>query len=153
MNVHIIPGNRHSIANLVEEKVGPGVRVVHAPDGSPLLVGSPLQISVSHSRRFAAIALHPTLRIGIDIEEPRLEQLGRVVEKFLRPDEADLWANRLLAAWTCKEAAFKAAGVPTIGLASISLAEPGIARVPDGRRFALQTIETPDYTLSTALPL
>lgn len=145
------PGNRLDVARIVREELGPGVRVLHLPDGSPVLAGSPLHISISHSRHFVALALHPSRRLGVDIEEPRLEQLRRVISKFLTPAELPMWSNRLLEAWTAKEAAFKAAGVQGIGLGSIDLSTPGIAMVPDGRRFALHTSITPDYTLTLAI--
>lgn len=153
VKVIVEPGNRLDVARIVREHIGPDVRVIHEADGSPLLVGSTLKISISHSRHFVAIALHPSERIGVDIEEPRLEQLARVISKFLSDAELPAWRNRLLEAWTCKEAAFKAAGVAGIGLGSIDLTEEGVARVPDGRRFALSTTETADYTLTLAVPL
>lgn len=150
MNVYIAPGGRRAVDRLVARAAGNDARVIHDPDGAPLLVGSPLNISISHSRNFAAVAVDPDRRIGVDIEEPRLEQLRRVISKFLNPDELPYWGDRLLQAWTCKEAVFKAAGIPTIGLASIRLAGPYVAVTPDGRHFCLQTVETDDYTLSTA---
>lgn len=154
MNVYIARGGRPAVAALLSAKLGADVRIVHDGDGAPLLVGSPLNVSVSHSRHFAAIATDPAARIGVDIEEPRLEQLNRVISKFLRPEETDAWGRRLLAAWTAKEATFKAAGVAEIGLGSIALSSDGAeATVPDGRRFALQIVETEEYTLSTASPL
>ncbi len=153
MNVYVAPGGRNEVARLIAENVGPDVRLLHDPDGAPLLAGSPMHVSVSHSRHFAAIALHPCLRVGVDIEEPRPEQLRRVIAKFLTEPELPLWNDRLLAAWTCKEAVYKAAGVRNLPLGAIDLTTDGIAVIPDGRRFALQTVETPDYTLTTALPL
>lgn len=152
MNIFISPGNRNDVARLVREKLGENVRVLHEADGSPILAGSSLKVSISHSAHFVALAVHPTERIGIDIEEPRLEQLRRVIAKFLSERELPLWDERLLAAWTCKEAVFKAAGVPGLGFGRIDLTEEGFATIPDGRRFALQTIETADYTLTTAIP-
>ncbi len=50
----------------------------------------------------------------------------------------------MLEAWTCKEAVFKAAGIPSIGLASIRMTGPTEAVTPDGRRFRLQTVEAAD---------
>lgn len=148
----IAPGNRLDVARIIAEHLGPDVRVLHEPDGSPLLAGSPLHVSISHSRHYVAIALHPQWRIGVDIEEPRPEQLRRVISKFLAPEELPAWADRLLAAWTCKEAVFKAAATPALPFGRIDLTEPGVATVPDGRRFALQTTETDAYTLTIALP-
>lgn len=151
VKIIVKPGNRLDVARIVREELGDDVRVLHHSDGSPLLAGSPLHISISHSHHYVALALHPSKRIGIDIEEPRLEQLRRVMSKFINPDELPMWGHRLLEAWTAKEAAFKAAGVQGIGLASINLAEPGVAKVPDGRRFELYTTITPEYTLTLAL--
>lgn len=145
-------GNRLDVARIVREELGENVRVLHQADGSPVLAGSPLNISISHSRHYVALALHPTKRIGVDIEEPRMEQLRRVISKFLSPDELPMWGERLLEAWTAKEAAFKAAGIPGIGLGSIDLTTPGIARTPDGRHFRLATTLTPAYTLTLATP-
>lgn len=150
MNVYIAPGGRRVVDRLIARAAGSDARVIHDPDGAPLLVDSPLHISISHSRNFAAVGVDPDRRIGIDIEEPRLEQLQRVISKFMNPDELPVWGERLLEAWTCKEAVFKAAGIPSIGLASIRLTGPTEAITPDGRRFRLQTVETADYTLSTA---
>lgn len=152
MNVFISPGNRNDVARLIRAKLGEDVRVLHEADGSPVLVGSSLNVSISHSAHFVALAVHPSLRIGVDIEEPRVEQLRRVISKFLSEEELPLWSERLLAAWTCKEAVFKAAGVSGLGFGRIDLTEPGFATIPDGRRFALQTIETEEYTLTLATP-
>lgn len=153
MDIYVGPGGRAAVAAMIREHAGAGVKLLHEPDGSPLLGGSPLHISISHSRRYAAIALHPDCRIGVDIEEPRDEQLNRIAERFLAPAELPLWRGRLLAAWTCKEAVYKAAGTPGLALGTIDLTKPGVASLPDGRRFALHTVETPEYTLTSALPL
>lgn len=151
--IYVAPGGRNAVANLIASRLGPQVRLLHDPEGAPLLAGSNLNISVSHSRNFAAIMLHPSLRCGIDIEEPRPAQLERVRTKFLSPAEQVSTLN-LLRAWTAKEAVFKAAGIPGLGLSMIdTLSCPGMALIPDGRRFLLQTIETELYTLTTALPL
>lgn len=152
MNIYVAPGGRPAVARLIALHAGADARLVHDPDGAPLLTGSDLRISISHSRNFAAIALHPSERIGIDIEEPRIEQLRRVMTKFLAPAEVPLWSNRLLQAWTCKEAVYKAAGLRNLPLGSIDLTTEGIATIPDGRRFLLQSVVTDAYTLTSALP-
>ena len=59
---------------------------------------------------------------GIDIEEARLMQLERVASRVLNPDETDF---DLLQAWTLKEAAFKAAGLPIADLREIHLCHDG----------------------------
>ncbi|MDE7110390.1 MAG: 4'-phosphopantetheinyl transferase superfamily protein [Muribaculaceae bacterium] len=150
--IYIAEGGRQAIGRLIATHVGENVRLDHDRDGAPLLVGSTLHISISHSRRFAAIMLNEKVRCGIDIEEPRLDQLERVRSKFLTPAELAAEVD-LLSAWTAKEAVFKASATPGLGMSMIdTLSTPGLALLPDGRKFHLQTIVTPDYTLTTALP-
>ncbi len=149
----ILTTRGETVAGLIRSGVGPEVTYTHAPDGSPLLCGSALHISISHSRHLAAIALHPELRPGVDIEEPRPGQLERVARKFLSESELQLWRHRLLEAWTCKEAVYKAAGTPGLPLLAIDLTTEGVATLPDGRRFALRTTLTPDYAITVAWPV
>ena len=150
--VIILPGGRRAVAEILRQRFGDSVRLVHDDDGAPQLVGAPLEISISHSRRFAAVMLSPKGPCGVDIEEPRMDQLARVRSKFLTPAEMAAEVN-LLTAWTAKEAVFKAARTPGLGLSMIdTVLLPGLALLPDGRRFRLQTLVTPDYTLTTALP-
>lgn len=87
------------------------VRVDHRADGLPLLVGHPdIHISLSHCRDFAAAAIDPVCCVGVDIENARYGQLARVAPRFLTPAECEIYdtPERLLEAWTLKEAMFKA---------------------------------------------
>lgn len=152
MNVIIAQGSREQVPALLRNLAGREVRLIHDGDGAPMLADLSLNISISHSPHYCAVASHPTLRIGIDIEEPRLEQLARVAFKFLTPYELAAKVP-LLTAWTIKEAVFKAAGSPALFLSSIdTLSIPGMAVIPDGRIFDINTVTTPHYTLSTACP-
>ena len=150
--VIIHPGGRSAVGAIISQRLGDAVRLIHDADGAPQLVGAPFEVSISHSRRFAAVMLSTAGPCGVDIEEPRLDQLARVRAKFLTPGEMSANVD-LLTAWTAKEAVFKAARTPGLGLSMIdTLSAPGLALLPDGRRFRLQTVATPDYTLTTALP-
>lgn len=143
------------MAWLIATHVAPNAVLSHDADGAPLLSGSSLHISISHSRRFAAIALHPTQRIGVDVEEMRAGQLRRVQSRFISPSEAAQWAatdSQLLAAWTIKEAVYKAAATPGLPLTAINLsAAPGTALLPNGRWFAISTVVEPERTISLAI--
>lgn len=151
--IFIAPGGRQAVSEMIRRHFGEGVRLVHDADGAPRLVGADAEISISHSRQFAALMVSSEdRRCGVDIEEPRLEQLSRVRSKFLTPEELAAGVD-LLAAWTAKEAVFKAAGTPGLGMSMIdTLSAPGFALIPDGRRFRISTVVTPDYTLTSALP-
>ena len=90
--------------------------VSHREDGSPYVEGKDIEISVSHSRRCAALAVSSRGRVGVDIEDNRAEQLRRVAARVLSEAEMDVYgpgATGAVRAWTLKEAAYKAvAGAP-----------------------------------------
>ncbi len=80
----------------------------------PYLDQSDYHISLSHSFPFVAAVISHKKLVGID-----LERFGRNVEKigprFLSSEEWNLWQDShsdLTKAWTCKEAIYKAMGVP-----------------------------------------
>ena len=102
---------RDAVGRLIRRLCGEDARLAHTAAGAPYLLGSPLNISISHSRNFAALAWSHACSFGIDIEEPRPDQLNRVATRFLSDDELSYYSSipdGLLKAWTLKEASFKA---------------------------------------------
>ena len=80
----------------------------------PYFDQSDYHISLSHSFPFVAAIISHKKSVGID-----LERFGRKVEKigprFLSAEEWNRWQDShsdLTKAWTCKEAIYKAMGVP-----------------------------------------
>ena len=80
----------------------------------PYFDQSDYHISLSHSFPFVAAIISHKKSVGID-----LERFGRNVEKigprFLSAEEWNRWQDShsdLTKAWTCKEAIYKAMGVP-----------------------------------------
>lgn len=99
---------REAVGRLVRAAFGPEAVLEHRADGSPIVAAArESQISVSHSRHLAVLAVAP-VAVGVDIEEAR-EQLLRVAGRFMTPDERRHYptAELILKAWTLKEAAFK----------------------------------------------
>ena len=149
---------RRTIATITGT-VLPGAAIGHRADGSPVLQGIDAQISISHSRRYAALAIWPGgPRFGIDIEQWR-PTLRRVIPKFLSDDETAEWSADdalLLRAWTLKEALYKAAGIPGVDFArqvclpaSVSDATATVV----GQPFDVATLRPrPDACLSIAVP-
>lgn len=144
---------RAATLQLIRYLLGDDAELSHTPHGSPLIIGRDTNISVSHSRLYAAIAINPHHRIGIDTETWR-DQLLRVAPKFLSPREQALYSTPalLLHAWTAKEAIYKAAGITGLPLVEgirLSLADPdsphATAVTADGHTlpFSLHTIPTP----------
>ncbi len=77
--------------------------------GKPYLPGHPYHISLSHTKGFAAVLLHPTQQVGIDIEEVS-DKLGRVMPRFLtKPEqlEAGSYIDKIAVYWCAKEAVYK----------------------------------------------
>lgn len=144
---------RAATMRLIRALLGSDAELGHSPDGAPLITGSSINISVSHSRLYAAIAIDPHRRIGIDTETWR-DQLLRVAPRFLSSHEQALYSTPalLLHAWTVKEAVYKAAGITGLPLAEgirLSLTDPNsphaAAVTTDGHihPFSLHTIPTP----------
>ena len=142
---------------LVCEILGPQAAIGHNPDGSPNIIDSDLNISISHSRDYVAIALNAHQRIGIDIESWR-NSLNSVREKFLTPQELAIYNTpaMLLQAWTAKEAIYKAAGITGLPLHDINLpADPSsstatVTASNNTHIFTLHTHTTPDFTITLA---
>ncbi len=83
--------------------------ILNYPDGRPYLSDRSHLISISHTRDYAALLLHNSLPIGIDIEE-RSERVKRVASKFISEKEYIDTTNKVLHQllhWSAKETLFK----------------------------------------------
>jgi len=86
---------------------------LHDPSGRPYLPSGP-QISVSHSRNYAAVALGDG-PIGVDLEESRTLR-PRLIRRVLSEPEYQWYLNRgsdeedFLTLWTLKESWYKYQG-------------------------------------------
>lgn len=132
------------------------VSLTHDSDGAPYASGIDINISVSHSRTYAALALNQVDRIGIDLEEPRTK-LRRVANRLVTPHDDPVWADYLLEAWTAKEAVFKAAHIPDLTMGEIWLEAPEKARGhAHDKDFALRwhsPLIEPHHVLAVATPV
>lgn len=113
---------RRTVATMLSAHFGHAIDICHDPIGSPYIPDYDGHISISHCRDMAVAALdsHP---VGIDVETWR-DQLIRVAPRFLTPRERQ-WAGtdpeRLLRAWTAKEAIYKLLHTPGLPLSHILL--------------------------------
>jgi len=96
------------------------VNLARSPDGQPLLPGTGLATSLSHSGTMVAIAIARGAAIGVDIEGyPQSTQLQDIASVLCSSREAEAMASlegdartrALLGLWTRKEALLKAFGV------------------------------------------
>lgn len=102
----------------LNELVGSEQHVCYHPNGAPYLANNPLNISISHTGHYALVAIHPTDKVGIDIERIG-DKVGRVRHKFLSREELDAIDARsekihLTILWAAKEAMYKVMDVETV---------------------------------------
>lgn len=144
---------RRAVERILQAMLG-HARLDHLPDGAPIADGARF-ISISHSRRLAAVAISQSAPLGIDAEEDRRATLLRVAPKFLSDRERQ-WVGEadLVRAWTIKEAVYKAAGQPSL------TATEGIRLLPAlqgaeaaGRVYACESVWLGPTLLTVATPL
>lgn len=131
-----------AVRRLVYELGIDGRTIEYHPSGRPFLsgTGSPY-ISISHTRGYAAIALHREFPIGIDIEQ-KGDKILRVKKRFVSEeeetgivfpinDETYSMQEALLVMWSAKETMFKLMDLPGIDFVNhlhihpFSMAEKG----------------------------
>ena len=95
---------------LLADLCGMHKTILHKENGQPFLEDGSFHISISHTKGYAAVALHSRFPVGIDIEHFGMT-VYRVREKFMQEDEleeADVEnVYQLLLYWSAKEAVYK----------------------------------------------
>ncbi len=100
-----------AVRRLLHE-VGVTSPIGYHPSGRPYLMNDSRHISISHTRGYAAVALHRNVPVGLDIEQ-RTDKVTRVQDKFLSHEEKTFLTSGkknvevMLIIWTAKEAMFK----------------------------------------------
>ena len=83
------------------------VPILYRRNGAPYLPDyEHLDISISHTRGYVAVALAEEGEIGIDIEQ-KSEKVMRVKSRYVREDECAETLDQMLLHWSAKETAFK----------------------------------------------
>ncbi len=140
---------------LINHLTGQSVRISYHPDGKPYLENFPMNLSISHTKGYAAVLLHNHLNPGIDIELDS-RSAEKVASRILTPKELEActedgsYSNKkLLIHWCAKEAIFKMMpenNVSYLKEISISLNNQ------DGESFSFSgTFRPPSQTISINL--
>ncbi len=91
------------------EILGEEKNIYYREDGKPYLDDKSYHISISHTKDYAAIFLHNTLSVGIDIET-RSERVRKIANRFISEkeyiDPTQKSVHQLLH-WSTKESLFK----------------------------------------------
>ncbi|MGR3810247.1 4'-phosphopantetheinyl transferase family protein [Jiulongibacter sp. NS-SX5] len=81
-------------------------------NGKPFLDGTPWEMSITHSKHFMAVVMHPTKPVGVDIERPQ-EKMWRIKERLYTEPEIEIIGedlNLMSIFWSAKEALYKLYG-------------------------------------------
>lgn len=112
-----------AVRALLRELLGKECRILHHESGKPYLENSLSRISISHTKGFVAVIIHPEKEVGIDIEY-HSDRVKKVVGRFVSTDEMSLIErkvsdiadndivdefriNMYLLFWSAKETMFK----------------------------------------------
>jgi len=140
--------------------LGKEIHIEYDDEGKPHLSDKSFQISVSHSNKWIAVIVHPTKKVGIDIECPT-DKIQKLYKRFLSPVEQIELSHgknihQLLLAWSAKEALYKIIGKESIDFANQlriysfeikSVGEIRAQHVPTKLNYLLHYQQTEDYTL------
>lgn len=98
------------------------IYVHYDENGKPFCIDNNAHISISHSKNYIAVAIHPEKATGVDIETIS-ERALRVCNKFLSDDEQKEIGGEnpklnFLLAWSAKEALYKIIGKQAVDFRS-----------------------------------
>ncbi len=103
-----------TVRALLKEMLGDEKEILYTETGKPYLSDNSYQISISHTKGFVAIALHPKKSIGIDIEHisPRIQKIRSRFMNERENTNLDKTQEEihLLLHWSAKESMFKILG-------------------------------------------
>ncbi|WP_300728552.1 4'-phosphopantetheinyl transferase superfamily protein [uncultured Bacteroides sp.] len=91
---------------LLKSLIGEEKLIGHSLSGKPFLVDGSYRISISHTRGYVALALHPEREVGIDIEQVS-DRVRKVSDRFIRTDENAPDTLNMLLHWSAKETMYK----------------------------------------------
>lgn len=138
-------------------------RVAYTSIGKPYLEDESFRISISHTRGYVAVALHPSKEVGIDIEQYG-EKVRKVRHKFLIPEEdanisKEDEITHLLLHWSAKETVYKMLGIEDtelkqhIRICSFAPQEKGIfiakeCRTEQQQVYSIHYLVHPDFVIT-----
>lgn len=99
-----------AVRALLKHLLNSDINIEYSETGKPCLKNSNLQISISHTRGYAAVAISVKNNIGIDIEKIS-DKVEKVRSKFINSNEYISEKNELthlLLHWSAKESIYKA---------------------------------------------
>jgi phosphopantetheinyl transferase len=110
---------RAATLRLLHRALGVEDALHHSPNGKPYLSAGSRRISISHTRGWVALALHPCREAGVDVES-MLRSFEKVAPRYLSADELAGCTSQaqLCLAWCAKETVYKLAGEEGVDFAA-----------------------------------
>ena len=93
-----------AVYSLLWEMTESPLTIMHNAVGKPFVNG--WNISISHTKGYAAVILSPTVEVAIDIEY-RSNRVSRIANRFMRDDEKASDVVAQLVNWCAKETLYK----------------------------------------------
>ncbi|MDR1416173.1 MAG: 4'-phosphopantetheinyl transferase superfamily protein [Prevotellaceae bacterium] len=102
---------RAATLHLLHSVLGVEEALHHCSSGKPCLSAGSRRISISHTRRHVAVALHPCREAGIDVEDMS-RSFAKAAPRYLSAGELADCATlaQQCVAWCAKETVYKLAG-------------------------------------------
>lgn len=130
-------------------------------NGQPYITDGSYNISISHTKNYAAILLHKTKTVGIDIEA-RTERVLKIASKFISETEyidSSQKTEHQLLHWSAKESMFKAMNLVGVDfkehlhIEHFTPSKSGVfhayeTKTETGNRFKIHYEIHPDYVLT-----
>ena len=96
---------------LLKKLINKEERILYTIEGKPYLANNQFQLSISHTKGYVAVIVHPNQPVGIDIEYKSPRVLN-IKHRFLSDEELSYMpvndgVNCLLTCWSAKESMFK----------------------------------------------
>jgi hypothetical protein len=97
--------------HLLHSLLGVEEALHHRSNGKPYLSAGSYRISISHTRRQVAVALHPCREVGVDVEDMS-RSFAKAAPRYLSAGELASCATpaQQCVAWCAKEAVYKLVG-------------------------------------------
>lgn len=144
----------------LKELLGKEVAIIYDKNGKPFLADNSYQISISHSKDWIAVMVHPTCSIGVDIECPN-NKIQKLYTRFLSDlEQKDLSdgknLNQLQLAWSVKETLYKIIGKEAVDFTNQlrifpfeakAIGEVIAIHIPTKKLYKLYYIQNSTYTL------
>ena len=132
----------------------PSLRIDHTESGRPVVKG--WQLSISHTKGYAALMLSRAKAVGVDIEY-RSDRVVKIASHYIRPDEKAETVEQMLVLWCAKETLYKLHSDDNLDYFEMRAITPQegsklmLENMKRGQQVKVHVVSAPDYVLTWAV--